>query len=203
MNRFFITTLTLLVRFQENVIHRRKGITGRSKIPRRSEVTQQREVQSRSEVPRQREVQRRSEALRQTQISRRTEMLRRTEMTRQIEMHRRTEMPRRTEMTRRTEIPRLTILSSRRTLIDANIKARAESNRNNDHICDVCKMSFTLRSTLTVHKIAPRTSCKYCDRTFKKVFALSIHLKENCEKIPSIERRKILTKEFKNASSRV
>lgn len=148
-------------------------------------------------------------------MPRRNDIYRRSEMPPRIEMARRNEMARRSEMPRKSEVPRPSILPlprrtqvdtqarPRRTLMELNKEAKPEPGRKDGHVCDICKKSFPLRSTLIVHKASHKTECKYCDRTFKKAIALSIHLKENCQKIPLAVRRKILTKEFKNVSSMV
>lgn len=124
---------------------------------------------------------------------------------RRNDLARRSELPRRATLSIRSQVNTETRTESRRTLIDKNDKnTRPETNRKvESHICDICKMAFTLRSTLNVHKTSHKTDCKYCDRSFKKALALSIHLKENCDKIPLAVRRKIITKEFKNASSKL
>ncbi|XP_037029342.1 uncharacterized protein LOC119069401 [Bradysia coprophila] len=120
----------------------------------------------------------------------------------------------RREVSRRSEMPRRSVLPlARRTQAEPNINARSmplgtltDNNagaKAESHVCDICKKSFPLRSTLNVHKSSHKIDCKYCDRKFQKPLALSIHLKENCQKIPSAIRRKILTKEFKNVSSRM
>lgn len=110
-----------------------------------------------------------------------------------------------------TELPRRQTIMSRRTLRDTRNEGM-DSNKpvastassglvrksviTTSHICEICKKSFPLRSTLIVHKTSHKTNCKYCDRSFKKSIALSNHLKENCDKIPAAARRKILTNEF-------
>lgn len=114
-------------------------------------------------------------------------------------------LARRTEVSRRSEMPRQSVLPlSRRTQVEANGQVGGNAQAKSvSFVCDICKKSFQLRSTLNVHKSSHKTECKYCDRTFKKPLALSIHLKENCDKIPLAIRRKILAKEFKNLSTRM
>lgn len=128
---------------------------------------------------------------------------------------RRHELARRTVMSRASEMPRRSILPlARRTQVESNGHGKGVASKQiarrpltgtkpEPHTCDICKKSFPLQSTLNVHKNTHKIECKYCDRKFNKPVALSNHLKENCQKIPSVIRRNILAKEFKNGTSRM
>lgn len=66
--------------------------------------------------------------------------------------------------------------------------------------CTVCKKSFHLKSTLTMHqKIHANSSasapshfkCTYCDKDFEKEVGLRNHVERYCTKVPVAEKRKL------------
>lgn len=106
-----------------------------------------------------------------------------------------------TNLTDERTIPRRLNLMSMRKIKERRNRIVSSVMAGPSHVCHLCKKTFSSRATFEEHKINHRMACKYCNRFFKKAFALSAHLKENCEKIPAAVRRKILIKEFNSGRS--
>lgn len=71
--------------------------------------------------------------------------------------------------------------------------------------CDICLKSFLQFSNLNAHKRSHKAAhnCKYCDKKFSIDLALQNHMKENCVKIPSQDRKKLLEKNRKKPTSAI
>ncbi len=67
--------------------------------------------------------------------------------------------------------------------------------------CKSCEMTFFYKTSLAAHEKnhAITNTCKHCNRNFAIATALSKHLRENCTKIPTTERKKLLASDDKSA----